>query len=930
MPLVSQSRNLENALGRAGLHTNNKSLNPKSINTIPFLLLKSISVDKLAIMRTARIEADESSEDGSRAPGPPVLTEDELKRNRTFMTIVHFILTYSRWSLSLFLLLASRSLPLPLAREAVREPLQDLQAVAEQESQLYYECTVNAFDVLADKLNATVAVEYPRVAEKHTSNRLLLDHVEQLSGRCFNASRSARRALQTWRQQSPLVLIHNSSVCSSQDRANISRILGEDYTLVQDQVGGLLDDYVDASRSSARRIADYAQARATYDYNYFVGLKLQASLDLLDGYTIPDIDLSVPESELIEKLRALLQAILDALADAKIRIELLSARIADFYASIQSFYVSYLDVYNRLSLAADFVRDFLPGGIPVPAYLDLDGVPVADFLLPSVFEIPTFSVDLPAIEDLVSDFIRQALELLVDLVAELAEEASDQLREALEELIKLLRELLTVDDYDPPQFVGSRPEIGSLSAELDLINDLGEAAKSQLRDALRQVQGSGVPNFDRDPSLPDVQVDTPSFEGNSTTFEYLEPQFPRITIPDFIEAFFSFIIANQWIVELVVQFLRLLRLKRKYEKDATPDLPEIDYATGDEEEDKQKTSSLTLVQEALLKHFLTPWMALGLILFPFALIIITIWFPHVKASCINSRDGTVVARNLITPLLINKANLAGNNYHAGAEFQCLRAQRRICDQMYTESDRIQREDDFSLFSAQLRFNESIGVNQVFTKCIDTDLLDEEFASSCCGLEGYISGCSGSGDAATCPVDSNQVPPSSFRPLGEYLSNEACQADLTTWELEDARFDCSSLQDICDAVPCTGVDTNRIKYMAIEADCQVETYAIKCCLLVLLALYHAIMVNLCSTLAFHGIKHLRWRSLRPDGIKLRTNVNADGELVKGDDKDERSKRIAVVMRRFELIGWLQLILGGIFFLVWFISFFVFRHLLSDFT
>jgi hypothetical protein len=335
---------------------------------------------------------------------------------------------------------------------------------------------------------------------------------------------------------------------------------------------------------------------------------------------------------------------------------------------------------------------------------------------------------------------------------------------------------------------------------------------------------------------------------------------------------------------------------------------------------------------ALFRHFVTPWMALGLILCPFAIVGVTVWYPHVKHSCIDSNTGTFVARNFMAPLLINKASVPGNSYFVEAEFQCRQTQRRVCDQLYAQTDSLQRSDVFTMEATYSRFNQSVAANDVFDRCVDTGFLADQFNSSCCGLDGYVhtgDSCERDQNKTLCPIDVAVTPPTAFRQVEEYLSNQACHVADAVWELEDARFNCAALEDTCRETSCTGVDEELILSLTIVADCQVEVYLVKCCILVLLALYHAILINLSCTLIFNGVKQLRWRSLKPDGIQLRTHVNARGDLVKGQDREDRSNRIAIAMRRFEIIGSLQVILGSIVFGSWFISFFILRQKLDDF-
>mmetsp|Transcript_11650 Transcript_11650/g.23890 ORF Transcript_11650/g.23890 Transcript_11650/m.23890 type:complete len:193 (-) Transcript_11650:222-800(-) len=180
----------------------------------------------------------------------------------------------------------------------------------------------------------------------------------------------------------------------------------------------------------------------------------------------------------------------------------------------------------------------------------------------------------------------------------------------------------------------------------------------------------------------------------------------------------------------------------------------------------------------------------------------------------------------------------------------------------------------------------------------------------------------------CPIDNRTIPASAFQPVGVLLTEETCPSELKTpWALDDSRFNCSELRDVCSSRSCSGIDHSRLENTTIETDCDIETYIIKCCALVLLALYHGIMVNLISSLAFNGVKHLRWRNLRPDGIKFRTNVDEDGKLIKGNCQLDRSFQIKAALRRFELLGEVQLALSVAMFTIWFLSFFVLRYFLQ---
>ena len=128
-----------------------------------------------------------------------VLTDRQLRSNRTYMTMIHFVLTYPRWSLTLFLLLAHASLPLPSAQEAVQEPLQNLRTIATEASHLYHECTVNAFENHNATLHRLGRKERNRLTGVRQRNQVLIHEAWNTARRASQATQTAQRALRVWR-----------------------------------------------------------------------------------------------------------------------------------------------------------------------------------------------------------------------------------------------------------------------------------------------------------------------------------------------------------------------------------------------------------------------------------------------------------------------------------------------------------------------------------------------------------------------------------------------------------------------------------------------------------------------------------------------------------------------------------------------------------
>lgn len=537
---------------------------------------------------------------------------------------------------------------------------------------------------------------------------------------------------------------------------------------------------------------------------------------------------------------------------------------------------------------------------------------------------------------MIAEYAKELLKLLADLVVMMAREASYQSQRAVEALMDVLRELMTLEDYDPPRY----EEIAGRSFDEDnqLLLDKGEEAKLVLREALAGKVPLGFDQQYGQSVLTNEPFNTSKFDGSSTAFfTYLEPSFPSLHIPMLLETLFQFLVANQWAIEMIVQLVRLWRLRKKYERNALPDLPQVEYNSYEEDEDEDSTSNqqgnAALLQLALMKHLMTPWMALGLIAFPLCVAIVSLWFPYVHMKCFDSKDGTFVAHNILAPVLINRANIAGYNLHVMADLECRKTQRRLCEELHTGYGKFYRADKLALQSLRRQWDDAWNVTNLVRRCVQVDWMDNDMSVACCGLEGYdFYQCASDQQTTLCPINHKGVdPPSSFRPIGDYMDDQSLVPGLQPWNIGEAELECESFMNICDNVSsCGGVDTSLIRHYSVEADCRVEAYVILCCIFVLLALYNAIMCNLCSTLFFNGVKRILWRKLRPEGIQFTTFMTEDGQLVYGGDPNERSAKVRRAMSQFELVGRIQCALSIVLFLLWLISFFVVRRVLRDFT
>jgi hypothetical protein len=812
--------------------------------------------------------------------------------------------------------------------EGLHRPIRRVVATVDQESQGYHECTRQFFtETVPSRRNRTIVVESQRIYHIQQSNHQELQRLEHVVLESEQIVNTVQSVIRAWaRAQSsaipssellPLVADHEQ--CSLQNRTNLTQwIWGS--TPSHRQVLQLFDVYRDHVDTYTARLANYSMARATYDYNYFVGLK--ARLDGFDfSFHMPNIDLSSSLDIDADLLNILDGKVLNVLNDAMVRVILLERRLIAFFESLNKFDVHYRDLYDRMVSAAEFLRDFLPRGIPMPSALKVDGIPVADVLLPEIFEVPYFYTDLPSLSSVRFLYANALRERLLVLRQKLLDKISDHIQRVEEKMKEFLLEHFNLEDYNPPLF-GNTDINETIDRELKILKAVGMETRQSLDQSIRQ---SLFPNltsaviFD---GLPISNMTPPDLEDEATVAEFLQPEIPLIFLPRMFMMLFLFFINHRWLVETVVQCFRAWHLFRRFRKAVTPITPKIVY--DKQFEGNPYTATLSLIQTTVFKHFVTPWMAMCLVLLPFAVVGATLWLPHVQTSCIDSSKGTILARHVMVPMLINQAMMSGNTEHVQRQFSCHRETELVCYNLFASSEEAQkmsRNEFENLSFAQRQSKDSFNL---LKDCINYNELDGFFQQACCGLQGYDSQCKESKYA--CPMDNTTSKSKPFPPPSTFLSQDSFADNLSDFWLDDGRFNCSTLNNICSAGSCPGVNRTLLAKSVIKDECHVEVYAVKLCLSVVVALYHAVVLNLACTLIFCGLKQLSWKKISPDNIQLVTFMDRHGQIVKGTQQKDRSRQIAVIMRRMEVVGRLQLALGGWILVMWVISFRILRELL----
>ena len=845
-----------------------------------------------------------------------------IQRSRTNMAMLHFIMLAPKWSLSLFLFLAARHKPIPTTQDAVKLPIQRMKAAYNMESRAYQQCAIDSVLSLQTELQTKAHEEFQRVSKLQQLNRNTIDHARKKKDQCYVSAKNSQSLLLQWQDQGNTVdLVDDAEICSPEKQANVDELLGGDSKLREGEVTSVWDQHFQETLRGYQLIQDYAEKRFQYDYNYFVGLHIQPALNLIG--TFPNIDslhLSVDDLAIKDRINAALQRLQEVLHRAEVAMTALKERIAQLSTSLQAFYNAYLDCYDRLVRGVLFVQDILPPGVAMPGFFNVEGLPIADAMMPALPDIAIFDVNFFSAYLLFNETGDLCMKIIQDVVSDLIAQSEQALRGAMNKISEELIDVLTLEDYNPPVFVGSQGAVSSLSDELAFQQNISRSALEQSKLLLANLTAVKVPTEDTPRSFVAVESPTDTFHDPSTSFEYLNPIFPNIVFPKILSYLLSLLSSYTWLIEVTIQAIRLWRLEVTYSTAAIPDLPEITYINdndkpSDHDEKQSKTQQLFLL--TIIRNLMSPRVVLAIILTPLVLGGIALWYPHVQTNCQETRDGTFLANRFLAPIFINDANTNGNAYYLMAEFQCYNTEREICRQMQAQTFSQYQIDQATFLDLQSDYNKSTHVIQILQDCISTNT-STTIADSCCGLKGQAP-CTETSNPGFCPVDDTTLPdwPMAYRPIKEYWADSACQTDEKTLlsDLVEPKFECEALSRICQEIPCHGVDKVALRKETVETDCEVELYALDCFVFILWTVFHAVTMHIVSTLLFNGVRTLGWRRLHAEGIVLHTKMMEDGTLVNGNDQQERAERIARAIRRFELAGKLQIAVGLCVFLVW---------------
>ena len=852
----------------------------------------------------------------------------DIQTSRTNMAIFHFMMTVPKWSIGFFLFLASHTSPLSTTHSAIQEPIQRLRALVQMESKSYQDCVQRSIVRMDQKLEEVAIKDRNFLEELHHENQKTVTEAQQVTTACSQHTRKARLSLVQWQYDAmPLpwteivsaddVLLTNKydGICTIDERNQTERLLGKDFRLYEDEISAVLESYVDDSRNSLELLQAYGLARFEYDWKYFVMDRIQPALEYLAAHyasiQFGAINFEVDLSSVQAVFRSTLVQLETTLEEAKRHIDILQSKLEEFSISINDFHFAYDELYDRLIKAAEFSKDLLPPGTSLPPFLDLTDLSIAEVYLPTTSLVwPELELNYNDIHEMLDEAAHECMLIMLNVLENVRAQAGQQLRGKIQDLSRALVDILELKDYNPPKFHGSHDGIINVADELEFQSDRGEETRKWVDETIMSLGRTTLINNADFTGIqgPNISAKNYSYVNDGANFEYLGVLFPNISIPDILNKVILWITSNTWLVEILIQAYRLWRLESVYSRGAIPRLPEIDYGDGDDDAEQPRTKYMIIAM--IMKGLLCPQLVIFIFFcLPFCFLAIFCWFPHVQKSCVATSDGTFIARNFLSPLLINQANAPGNARYLHTQFECQSSMRQWCTEIGAETETRFQADWAALHSFQMHHTQSLDATGLMADCLDLSRMNLMVTESCCGLKGYgSSGCLSEELDFICPIDGSTTPPSAFLPLGTYLSEAVCQKQFFKWELADPSYDCANLTEACQHIPCTGVNKDLIRLHTIRTDCKVELYAVDCCYFLLATFFHAVSINLICTLIFRGLRQLQWRRLCPNGIKLRTQLRENGDLAKGSELEDRSLRIANTVKRFEILGKAQILMG----------------------
>ncbi len=845
-----------------------------------------------------------------------------LVRNRARVSVLRYMLGFPKTSLTFFLFIMCFVLPISRPYESVQQPMQDLGLLVQHEAARANESYFEQYATQIINMTQTAVAAKQQLQAERTYNQDLVEKAKVLEQKTWEQLKYSRRLLQqVWLLENTTTAFVRNDTCSAAEvRDLMRRVYGnqEEAFNVKGAVLKALEQFVQTSRATIRHVTDYTKDRTQYDYDYFIGLKMVPALNLIQSISAPELDFSVYQMDLLLKLEVLIQDLLGPFNEFYVRLDMYKAHINGLSVSVTNFHLYALDLYARLQMSADWVKDFLPNGAPLPKFLNLKGLALPDSFLPEM-DLPSFSTPLPNMTAVKLDFSNRVLVIIADFLQEVARKASEETQEAIRIALEALKELLTLEDYHPPQYESLQG--GSLDDVNDQLEKDGRNVLEESRKALLGIFASLEYERDKVPrpdlSLEDGLEDEDFSDDDESLFDWMAVEFPTISLP-FLARLVAFLISWQLLVDAIIQFIRFWRLQKKWEDWAVPKLPDVNLAStpspGPEEE--KKPSAMSQNGRALMENCtFGTWifLVLGLLF----LVALAIYVPTVKSQCIDSQEGTFMARKFLGPNYVNEANRKGSARAGVLRANIRKEKRNLCEYIYDNGKRYEKML-YEAHQAAVDAHTALLLDaqyerQLMQRCVDVAQLDEHMTSTCCGLEGHYDFdykteqsnqiCAADQQKGDCPMDAQSDPLSPFRTLSHYLGHPVFdQFDANQWTLAETDIDYCDVLDDLGKLELDAIDEELILDLSIEAFCKTEVWFIQVLVGGAVLIVFALIMHLKCDLFFDGTKRVYWRQLSAEStVKCYADVREDGSFSVNVNMYERAERIRAALKSYEFIG-----------------------------
>ena len=374
--------------------------------------------------------------------------------------------------------------------------------------------------------------------------------------------------------------------------------------------------------------------------------------------------------------------------------------------------------------------------------------------------------------------------------------------------------------------------------------------------------------------------------------------------------------------DFVIRIYFSARLIYKYWDSSSITAPTLDLSKDSNAWNPLKTSPWRLLFALVFNRF-TASIALGFMGFSVLMLISSIYAPLYNeyiSGCVHiDGNGTFLAKNMYS-MAYNFASRDGNKALIEGLHDIDSSRGESCSEYRSTSTKNYQDDAISLSSLKYSNAQTLKEMDLFERCLNIDELSNSFEEACCGKPGYGICVLNQSLSELCPWNDLVTPSRPFLTPGVYLGEQSyCDNPLDNegWNLKDSIFNCSELP-VC-SITCAGPCKEILQRTTKECTCITEWYIHSAWLQMAIAFTIYIISNLSRVVILSGITRIFWNHLRPERLNFISSCSISGIIIGcGEsvvDKRVEPKRIAAIISRFKLTGYIVLLAGVSINIIW---------------